>query len=69
MLILTRYPGQGIIIDDQIVVRILKNEGREVSIGIDAPKHIKINREEVQQRIDASLLDLPSQVSCKEKVA
>lgn len=54
MLVLTRYPGQKIIIGsgkDAIHVRILSNQGKKVTIGITAPRDIPVHREEIHQRI------------------
>jgi carbon storage regulator len=51
MLILTRRIDEKIIIDDNVTVTILGVKGNQVRIGIDAPREIKVNREEVHQRI------------------
>ena len=50
MLILTRYIGETIIIGNDINVTVLSIAGNQVKIGIDAPKDISINREEIQFR-------------------
>ncbi len=47
MLVLTRGVGERVIIGDNIIVTIVKVEGRFVKIGIDAPKDIEILREEL----------------------
>jgi carbon storage regulator len=46
MLILSRKKGQKIVIGDVIVLTILSVKGREVSVGIDAPRSIAIYRDE-----------------------
>ena len=51
MLILTRKPTESVIIDNQITMTILEVRGNQVRIGIEAPAHISIHREEVQKRI------------------
>lgn len=51
MLVLTRKVGESLIIDDKIVVKILKIEGNSVKVGIDAPKNIKIFRKELYDRV------------------
>jgi len=51
MLILTRKPGETIIIDDDIKISVLGVEGRQVRIGIDAPKEIAVHREEIYNKI------------------
>ncbi|MCD6199316.1 MAG: carbon storage regulator CsrA [Deltaproteobacteria bacterium] len=51
MLILTRKLGETIRIADEIKVTFLEIKGKQIKIGIDAPKHIAIHREEVYQMI------------------
>lgn len=51
MLILTRKLGETIRIADEIKVTFLEIKGKQIRIGIDAPKHIAIHREEVYQMI------------------
>lgn len=55
MLILTRKIGESINIGNDIVVTVLGVSGQQVRIGIDAPKEVPVHREEVTQRIQASL--------------
>lgn len=52
MLVLTRFPDEAIVIDHEIVVRVLRVDGQKVRIGIDADKSIPVHREEVQERIN-----------------
>lgn len=47
MLILTRRPGEVLRIGDDIQVIILDAKSRHVKIGIDAPREIKVLREEL----------------------
>jgi len=51
MLVLTRKKGQKLIINDNIEVTILETRGDTVKIGISAPKHVSIFREEVYEEI------------------
>lgn len=53
MLVLTRRINERIIIGDDIVVTVLEVHGDQVRIGIDAPREIKVFREEVLQRDQA----------------
>ena len=56
MLVLTRKPGERILIGDNIVVTILDSRGDGVRIGIDAPRGISIQREEVLKAVaDANI--------------
>ena len=50
MLVLTRRINERIIIGDDIVVTVLEVHGDQVRIGIDAPREIKVFREEVLER-------------------
>jgi carbon storage regulator len=47
MLVLTRKADQKIRIGNDIVITILKVQGEQVSIGIEAPKELQIVREEL----------------------
>jgi carbon storage regulator len=51
MLILSRRVGERLIIGEDIFIEILGVNGRQVRIGIDAPKDISVHREEIYQRI------------------
>ena len=51
MLILTRRMGESLIIDDDIKIKVLSIKGRQVRIGIDAPKEVAVHREEIYKRI------------------
>lgn len=48
MLVLTRKPGEKIMIGDDIVITFLESRGTDgIRIGIDAPRHLEIKREEI----------------------
>ena len=51
MLIITRKLGEKITIDDDTVVTLLEIRDNQVRLGIDAPRHISIHRQEVYDRI------------------
>jgi carbon storage regulator len=47
MLVLTRKLGESIAINDDIKIVVLQIKGRQVRLGIEAPRDTKIHREEV----------------------
>lgn len=51
MLVLTRKIGEQILIGDDIVVTVLDSRGEGIRIGIDAPRGVKIQREEVLRAV------------------
>ncbi len=51
MLVLTRKLGESITIDDNIKIRVEKIRGKQVRLGIEAPKETRIYREEVYNAI------------------
>jgi len=51
MLVLTRKPGEGIIIGDDICITVIEMKGGGVRIGIEAPRSTKVHRLEVFERI------------------
>ena len=51
MLILTRKLGEKINIGDDITVTLVEIKGTQVKLGIEAPKHIEIHRQEVYDAI------------------
>jgi carbon storage regulator len=54
MLVLTRKLGESIAIDDHIKIRVVQIKGKQVRLGIEAPKETKIHREEVYAAIQDS---------------
>ena len=61
MLVLTRRGGESVRIGDDITVTILADRGLQVRVGIDAPRHIPVHREEIHERIrDGMSEDVPS---------
>ena len=47
MLVLTRKAGETINIDGGIVIQIVQIQGRQVRVGIEAPKETKVRRGEL----------------------
>ena len=53
MLILTRRVGERLMIGDEVSVTVLGVKGNQVRIGVDAPSHVEIHREEIYDRIQS----------------
>lgn len=51
MLILTRRIGETLMIGDDVSLTVLGVKGRQVRLGINAPKGVPVHREEIYQRI------------------
>lgn len=51
MLVLTRRVGEEIVIGDMVRVRIVAVQNQRVKVGITAPSHVTVHREEVHQRL------------------
>jgi carbon storage regulator len=51
MLVLTRRPGEQIVIGDQIRVTVVSLGPGRVKIGIEAPPNVRIDRQEIHDRI------------------
>lgn len=63
MLILTRRTGETVMIGDQVTLTVLGVKGNQVRIGINAPKHVKIFREELVERIRKQLTEADGNVA------
>ncbi len=67
MLILTRKTNEKVVIGDGIVVSVVEVRGDQVKLGIEAPRSVKVYRQEVylaiqeeNRRAADSALDLPN---------
>jgi len=50
MLVLTRRPGETVVIGKEIQVVILAVNGAQVRVGISAPPSVTVDREEIHLR-------------------
>jgi carbon storage regulator len=55
MLVLSRKPGESLVIGNGVVVTVLATAGDRVKIGIVAPGQVPVHRQEVCQRIEAGV--------------
>ena len=51
MLVLSRKPGERVLIGESVEVTILAIRGDQVSLGVSAPRDVPIHREELLERI------------------
>jgi carbon storage regulator len=51
MLVLTRKVGQTVVIDGDIEVTVVEIRGDKVRLGIVAPRHVPVHRQEVHEAI------------------
>lgn len=52
MLVLERRLSEVIIIGSDVRVMVVSISGDKVKLGIDAPKNVRVDREEVREAID-----------------
>lgn len=51
MLVLSRHRNESIRINDDIVITIVDIRGDKVRVGVDAPRHVPVHRQEVYEII------------------
>lgn len=51
MLVLTRDVNEIIRIGGDILIKVLSVDGKQVRIGVDAPREVEIHREEIFRRM------------------
>lgn len=52
MLVLTRKPGESIVIGNEVTVTVVEVRGDQVRLGISAPRSVQVYREEVYREIE-----------------
>lgn len=55
MLVLSRKQGERILIGDQISVTVVRINGGAVRLGVNAPAHLSVIREELKERMERAL--------------
>ena len=51
VLILTRRVGEKVMIGDDVSVTVLRVKGNQVRLGVEAPKSVSVQREEIFNRM------------------
>ena len=51
MLVLTRRTNQSIVIGPDVTITVVEIRGEQVRLGISAPRHVTVHREEVLEQI------------------
>ena len=59
MLVLSRRERERIKLGDSIVVTVVRVAGDKVRLGIEAPPHVLVLRDELEPRTDASPVPAP----------
>jgi carbon storage regulator CsrA len=59
MLVLTRRPGEQIVIDGNIRLTVISVKGDRIRLGIDAPPSVVVDREEIHERRQHSPEEAP----------
>jgi carbon storage regulator len=60
VLVLTRRPGESVMIGDDVVITVLDVRGDVVRVGIKAPRSIQVHREEVYRELQKANRDAAS---------
>ena len=61
MLILTRRVGEALMVGDDTKIVVLGVKGSQIRLGINAPKDVKVHREEIYDKINED----PSETATK----
>jgi len=51
MLVLSRKVGERLLIGDQIAITVVRIQGGGVRIGVEAPAHLTVVREELREKL------------------
>lgn len=63
MLILTRKVGEGVVLNENVTVRIVEISKGVVKLGFDAPKDMLILREELERAVKEANIEASKGVS------
>ena len=60
MLVLSRKVGEQILIGPDVCVTVVSVKGNRITLGIDAPKHVRIDRSELVRQIVSEQAAIPA---------
>jgi len=63
MLILTRREGESVLIGDDVTITVLRVKGNQVRLGVNAPKEVSVQREEISERVRTEVAEATSATS------
>lgn len=53
MLVLSRRPGESVVVGDDITITVLEVRGDVIRIGIDAPRSVAVHRAELLEQLES----------------
>lgn len=57
MLVLSRRPGESVVIGNEVTVTVLEVRGDQIRVGIDAPRDVQVHRAEVFRQLESENAD------------
>ena len=69
MLILTRRQGESIIVGDNVRITVISVKGNQVRIGVEAPRSVSVQRQEIASKKDQTPENDPEKVPEKPQDA
>ena len=60
MLVLSRRPGESVVVGDDVTITVLEVRGDVIRIGIDAPRSVAVHRAELLQQLESTNLEAAS---------
>ena len=69
MLILTRREGESVLIGDDVTITVLRVKGNQVRLGVNAPKIVAVQREEISERVRTEVAGATTTVAAVGTVA
>lgn len=63
MLVLRRRLGEGVVIQGGVTIRVICIKGGKVHLGIDAPRNVRVHREELVEE-SLPFRPVPEKIGC-----